>query len=395
MKTDFLIVGAGIIGLTLARELANRKAGKIVVLEKESEVGKHASGRNSGVVHAGIYYPADSLKAQFCVRGAKLLLDYVCANNLPVLKCGKVIVATKPETISTLSTLMARAEQSGVEAKRITLAELRELEPMARSLEWAIWSPRTAVIDSKSVLNKLIQELQSSGVEIRYQTEIVDAKPSERKVRSRNEQFTYGHLFNTAGTYADAVAHMFGVGMKYQILPFKGMYWNSTPAFAKKIQRLIYPAPDITMPFLGVHITRTIDGHVLFGPTAVPALGRENYSGLENLKWSETPSIGWQLTKLLGKNSGNLRKFVKEEISRYNPRKFFAEAKSLVEDLNPKDIGAFYKVGIRAQLVDTEKNALQMDFVIEKGEHSLHVLNAISPAFTSSFAFAEHLADLA
>ena len=152
-RYDFVIVGAGIVGLTLARELALRKLGRILVLEKEAQVGQHASGRNSGVVHAGIYYAADSLKARFCVEGARHLLAYVDLHRLPVLKCGKVIVATKPENSKTLGTLLERAQTNGVEAQRISLQELKELEPEAKSHEFAIWSPQTAVIDSKAVLH--------------------------------------------------------------------------------------------------------------------------------------------------------------------------------------------------------------------------------------------------
>lgn len=392
---DFIIAGAGVVGLTLARELALRKAGSILVLDKEPEVGKHASGRNSGVVHAGIYYPGDSLKAKFCIEGARRLLDYVDQHKLPILKCGKVIVATKPENVATLETLLARSKTNGVEARKISLEELRELEPEARSHEYAIWSPKTAVIDSKAVLKQLQQEIRAMGVDLRLSEQVFTINPAERTVKTSSETFGYGFFFNTAGVNADKIAHQFGVGLKYRILPFKGLYWKSSDAYAPRVQRLIYPAPDIRMPFLGVHITRTVDGKVLFGPTAIPALGRENYSLLGGLDLMESPKIGWQLLKMLIRNPGGFRKYARDEMGRYISNNFYREAAALVHRLDRSDIGEFYKVGIRAQLMDLSKGALEMDFVLESAPNSMHVLNAISPAFTSSFAFATYLADAA
>lgn len=392
---DFIIVGAGIIGLTLARELALQKAGTIAVVEKESSVGQHASGRNSGVAHAGIYYPPNSLKSKLCLEGHRLLLEYVESNNLPILKCGKVIVASSPERVETLTMLFDRAKQVGATVEKVSLDELRELEPLAKSHEFALWSPKTAVIDSKAVLKKLTLELKDLGVTIIYGEEVVEINPQARLIEtSAGTRLGYGFLYNTAGVFADRVAQWFDVGRKYRIMPFKGLYWKSSEDFEKKVQRLIYPAPDVRMPFLGVHITRTVDGHVLFGPTAIPAFGRENYSLVEGLDPEETPTIGWHLLKMLAANKQGFRQYVSEEISRYLPSNFFTEAQSLAPSLERKDIGDFYKVGIRAQLMDLEKNQLEMDFVVEKGKHSLHVLNAISPAFTSSFAMAKYLADL-
>ncbi len=272
LKYDIVIVGGGIVGLTLARELAMRKTGRIAVLEKEPEVGRHASGRNSGVVHAGIYYPPSSLKAKFCLLGHDRLLEYVDENQLPVLKCGKVVVATKPENVATLSTLLDRAQQAGAEAQKISLQELRELEPNARSHEWAIWSPRTAVIHSAAVLKRLTNELTALGVDICYNEEVTSFEPRHRRFKTRKQDWEYGFLFNTAGVYADRVAHWFDVGRNYKILPFKGLYWKATTEFESKIKRLIYPAPDVRMPFLGVHITLTVDGHVLFGLDRHPGL---------------------------------------------------------------------------------------------------------------------------
>lgn len=390
---DVVIAGAGIVGLTLARELARRKAGRILVLEKENSVGQHASGRNSGVVHAGIYYPSDSLKARFCVEGSRLLLEYVEAHKLPVLKCGKVIVAGAPEAETGLQTLWDRAQANGVKVSKLDPAELKRVEPVARTHGWAIHSPNTAVIDSKAVLARLVEELKSTGVEFIYGQEVLRARPEGRILHTRDSQFEYGFFYNTAGVNADRISHQFGVGLNYRILPFKGLYWKATADFASKVRGLIYPVPDIRMPFLGVHITKTTQNDVLFGPTAIPAFGRENYSLFGGLDLAEAPSIGRHLLRLLIENPGGFRRYVGQELARYMPNRFLKEAQTLAEGLTKNDIGEFYKVGIRPQLMDVEKKTLEMDFVIKPALHSLHVLNAISPAFTSAMAFAPFLAD--
>jgi L-2-hydroxyglutarate oxidase LhgO len=390
---DFIVVGAGIVGLTCARELARRKMGRILVLEKEPKVGMHASGRNSGVVHAGIYYSADSLKAKFCVDGHRRLIDYVEESKLPILKCGKVIVATREENQPVLDTLWDRAAKNGVKVQKLSLEDLREIEPEARSFGWAIWSPNTAVIDSKTVLHRLEEELTSMGVTIAHNEEVQAIDTVNREVKTKSNSWQYGFLVNAAGVYADRIAEPFGVGLNYRILPFKGLYWKAHPTFTAKIKGLIYPVPDIRMPFLGVHITKTIKGEVTFGPTAIPAFGRENYSLFGGMDLLETPKIAAHLLGLLIKNPSNFRSYVREELGRYVPSRFYAECKTLVHHMERQDIGEFYKVGIRPQLMDVKKKQLEMDFVIEQGRNSIHILNAISPAFTCALSFAPFVVD--
>lgn len=392
---DFVIVGGGIVGLSLARELAQRRVGRIAVLEKETTLGRHASGRNSGVVHAGIYYPPSSMKAQFCVKGHDLLLDYVRGEGLPVVDCGKVVIATREENIATLDLLFERAAKVGAPVQKISRQELKELEPAAGGFGHALWSPGTSVIHSGAVLERLSEQLKAAGVELLLGTQALQVNAEKSELKTSGGILKYGHLVNAAGVYADQVAHWFGVGQEYRILPFKGIYFKSTKAYEKKIKRLIYPAPDVRMPFLGVHVTLTVDGHVLFGPTAIPALGRENYSLLGGMDLLEVPAISWNLLKMLAANKAEFRSYVKSEISRYRPKNFYEEARTLVPDLQPQDIEGFYKVGIRAQLLNLKTQMLEMDFVLRKEKNSLHVLNAISPAFTSAFAFAPALADMA
>jgi len=391
---DIVILGAGIVGLTLARELASQKAGRILILEKERQLGVHASGRNSGVIHAGLYYAPDSQRARFCRDGSTRLHAYAEEHNIPLLRCGKVIVATREENVATLETILERAKQNRVEVQKISLAELRELEPQAKSNSHALWSPKTSVVDSKAVLQSLLRELRDLHVEVSFDERARNFAPNTHQLTTAKRQIHYGYLINAAGVYADEIAKSFGLAKDYRILPFKGLYWKAAPEFAAQIQRLIYPAPDVRMPFLGVHITRTTDGHVLFGPTAMPALGRENYSGLQNFSWSDTPAIATNLARMWLANKNSFRNYVNQEIRRYSSRAFYQEARQLVQNLNRSDIAGFYKVGIRAQLVNTAKGLLEMDFVVQRTSNSVHILNAISPAFTCSFAMAEQLTPL-
>lgn len=391
---DFLIIGAGINGLSLAHELTRKGHTKIAIIEKEKDLGAHASGRNSGVVHAGIYYATDSLKAKFCVEGHRRMIDFVESRKLPILQCGKVITATKEQNVPVLDTLFQRAQANGVHIEKISLHKLKELEPEAFSYDYALFSPKTAVIDSTAVLKQLRKELTEKGVHFHFEEQIQEIDSDNKMAHSQKSRFSYNFLINAAGAYADQIAHMMGVGEKYKILPFKGLYWKASEDFSKRIKSLIYPVPDINFPFLGVHITKKIDGTVMFGPTAIPAFGRENYSILGGLDLKETPAIGWNLVKMLLKNNGHFRHFVKEELLRYIPRYFYQESKSLVPNLKKEDIAGFGKVGIRAQLMDLKQQKLEMDFIIEQGPSSIHVLNAISPAFTSSFACAEHVIKL-
>lgn len=394
-KYDFVIVGGGIVGLTVALNLAQRRAGSIAIFEKEEHTGVHASGRNSGVVHAGIYYPESSLKAKYCVAGHAKLIEFVEQESLPIRKCGKVIIATREENLATLDTLEARAKRTGAVVHRVDRQELKGLEPTAGGVGAALWSPTTAVVDSKAILARLEMRLRDLGVTFHFSETFTEVKESERTFSTNLAAYDFGVFINCGGAFADKIAHAFGVGLEYCILPFKGIYFETTRHFDLPIQRLIYPAPDIRMPFLGVHVTLTVDGRVLFGPTAIPALGRENYGLISGLSPRETATTSRRLLAMLWHNKNDLRRYVFEETTRYRRAAFFEEARQLVPQLKAEDLGGIYKVGIRSQLMNINTQALEMDFVLRQGPSSVHVLNAISPAFTSAMAFAPDLADRA
>ena len=393
-KTDYLIVGAGIVGLTIARELKFREpAATIILLEKESRLGVHASGRNSGVLHTGIYYPHGTLKAKLCKAGADEMFDFAQEHNIPVRKDGKVIVATSEENAKGIDQLIANATANKINAVKLSGKDILEIEPHARSEFGGIFCKDTAVIDSPSVLEKLKMLLVAQGVKIEYDRIVISIDEEKKQAQTQNYQYGYGLLVNAAGSYADVVGKLVGVGKQYQLVPFKGIYYKLAPEVSDRVRGSIYPVPNPALPFLGIHFTRVINGDVYVGPTAIPALGRENYGILQGAKLTESAAILMQLTKLYASNVQNFRALVHSELPHYTKSGFMKSASKLVDHLNSNWIIATPKVGIRPQLINTREGKLEMDFLIERGRNSIHILNSISPAFTSSFAFAKLVVD--
>jgi L-2-hydroxyglutarate oxidase LhgO len=394
MGDDFLIVGAGIVGLSLAREIKIREpSATIRILEKESRLGMHASGRNSGVLHTGIYYSPDTLKAKLCKAGADAMFKYAEANGIPVRRDGKVIVATSEENATGLNKLMANADANGIRANRVNSDEIRQIEPHARSEFGGIYCQDTAVIDSPLVLETLRSQLTEQGVMIATNQTLTGIDDEQRIAHTQDRKYSYGQLINAAGAYADQVARLAGVGQHYQLVPFKGLYYKLAPEVSNLVRGSIYPVPDPAQPFLGTHFTRGIGNEVYLGPTAIPALGRENYGVLSGASPIEALTVGVQLARLYAINPQNFRNLIHSEIPHYRKANFIAAASRLVDRLEPDWVKHSPKVGIRPQLVNTREVRLEMDFVIEQGAHSIHVLNAISPAFTSAFAFAGWIAN--
>jgi len=394
MTSDFLIVGAGIIGLTVAWELRKRyPSAKIVILEKEKSVGMHASGRNSGVLHSGIYYGSDTLKAQVCSDGARQLIEFARDEGVNYRQCGKVLLATSEEQIPTLKKLLENASNNNIPAEQINSQQLREIEPYAAEGYGAIYCPTTAVIDNIAVVKRLKEKLEQKNVKFLFDTQVLEVT-TKNSIKTSKSEIHFGFLFNCAGAYADRVANMFDlIKDKYSLVPFKGIYWKLSQSSNSKVNANIYPVPDTSVPFLGVHLTRTIDGNVYVGPTAIPAFGRENYGILRGVKPVEGISIVGRLAKMYIKNKDNFRKLVYTEMLKYNKDYFLKTAQALCPTLKQEELVKSIKVGIRPQLVNIKTNKLEMDYILEKKNNSLHVLNSISPAFTSSFAFARLIVD--
>jgi len=391
---DLIILGAGITGLSVARQkLIENPDCQILIIEKECKIGMHGSGRNSGVLHSGIYYPSDTLKAKFCSEGSKLMASYCEKYNLPLMKCGKVILPTKSEDEDQIDLLYKRGVKNGASVKIISQKELREIEPEASTIaQRALYSPNTSVIDPYAVLSKIQSELNNSDVIILFNEKVISANPDQSTITTnKDNNFKYKHLINCTGQYSDVVSKLFNVGKKYTLLPFKGLYYGLSKNSNIRLNGLIYPVPDLSVPFLGIHSVKLVNGSVYFGPTAIPAFGRENYQGFEGVNIKDASSISYHLLRQYISNKKGFRAYTHQEASRFLKSEFLKSIQSLVPNLSSNDLVISHKVGIRAQLLDTKHNELVMDFVVEKVDNTTHVLNAVSPAFTSAFSFAKYI----
>jgi L-2-hydroxyglutarate oxidase LhgO len=392
MPYDYLIAGAGIIGLAVARELIRRHPGaKIAVIEKEADIAQHASGRNSGVLHAGFYYSADSLKARFTRDGNRMMKEFCKQNGIPVNECGKLVVAADESELEGLEELKRRADRNGVTLHWVDEQEASRIEPNARTCRKALYSPDTASVDPAEVCRCMQKEAERMGVEFFFETRYI-GRAGEQAIRTNKGDFPFRYFVNCAGLYADRIAHDFGFGTDYTIIPFKGIYLK----YAKNktdVGTNIYPVPNLGNPFLGVHFTKTADGSVKIGPTAIPAFWRENYKGFSRFRLGECLQILYYEAKLFLTNSFGFRRLAFEEMKKYRKPHFIQQSLQLVKSLDPNGFGDFLRPGIRAQLLNKKTLELVQDFVLEGDSRSMHVLNAVSPAFTCSLPFAAYVAD--
>ena len=391
-NVDVLIVGSGMVGLATAWQLLEKDLNlKIAVIEKESEIGIHSSGRNSGILHAGIYYPPGSLKAKVCVSGARRLRAWCEAEKLPVLDCGKVITPQKPSLDSQLDVLLERGLVNGANVEIINQQQFDELVPNGRTSSGrALWSPGTCVVKPLSVIRRLKKRLIERGVRFIMSENSWSTAKKNQILLSNKAKISYSHLFNCAGLQADRVAHKFGVGEEYTMLPFRGGYYQLKLDAPLAFRTNLYPVPDLEVPFLGVHISPSVDGAVYIGPTATPALGRENYQGIKGVE----PFMTLKFLGSLARQAvidRKIRRYIKDQAFDWMPYRFLAAAQQIVPGLRKEYIQRSAKSGIRPQLYDRKKNELVQDFVMISGPGSTHILNAISPAFTASFELADHI----
>jgi L-2-hydroxyglutarate oxidase LhgO len=388
-KCDILIVGAGIVGLTMARELVAQGFEEIVILEKEPDLGVHASGRNSGVLHAGIYYSPGSLKAKICLKGNLLMQAYCREKGLPLLEKGKVIVTRSDSELPILDELYRRATSNGAKVEIIDEKLLAEIEPSARTVSKALFSHHTAQVDPKAVLRSIQQEL-IAGTKVRIVTDCrLKGLSGTRKAVTTRGTIVFSRFVNAAGAYCDQVAQIFGYRHNYRLIPFKGIYRKLKKSASITINGNIYPVPDIRNPFLGVHFTRSVHGDTYIGPTAIPAFGRENYGILAGID-AEAFSIALSDVVLFCHNP-QFRAVAVNEPKKYISSYFFHDAGKLVKRLNPEEIEASHKVGIRAQLIDWDTKELVMDFLVHRDGESVQILNPVSPAFTCSMELAKQI----
>lgn len=392
---DYIILGAGVMGLSAARSLLKHKpSAKILILEKESREAEHASGRNSGVLHAGFYYTADTLKAKFCVEGNRQWREFAQSRKLKLKDIGKLVVAANEKELEQLYELEKRGKANGSQVEIISAERAREIEPAAKTYAKALWSPLTAVIDPREICRSLKEELEADGVRFifnnSYRKWSKDKSGQSLTLHTAAaESYQTRHLINCAGLYADKVAKDFGFGEHYTIIPFKGLYLKYTKN-SEDLRTNIYPVPNLKHTFLGVHFTKTVHDQIKIGPTAIPAFWREHYNWLDNFQLGELLSILYYEAKLFLTNSFGFRDLAFEEMKKYSKAYLVKLASTLAQGPDPKGFTEFGPPGIRAQLVDKRTLKLLMDFIIEGDALSTHFLNAISPGFTCSLPFADY-----
>ncbi len=390
-KYNFIIIGSGIIGLTMAHAIKKRKPDtRVLVLDKEPGEARHASGRNSGVLHSGFYYTADSLKAKFTVEGNRAMKAYVKAKGLAINQCGKLVVAQNEHELGQLDELLRRGQRNGANVRLIDESEVFDIDPNVKTFKRALFAPDTTTIDPKEVCAALKEDLIKSGVDFSYNTKYLGH--CANIIQTTQGDFEADKIINCAGLYADRVARDFGFGKKYTMVPFKGLYLKYTKN-KTDVKINIYPVPNLKNPFLGVHYTKTVTGEIKIGPTAIPAFWRENYGLKDGFSLNELAEVLFFESKLYLTNAFNFRSLAHEEIRKYNKKYFISLGASMVKYIDPKGFTEWTKPGIRAQLLDKQTLNLVQDFVVEGDHKSVHVLNAVSPAFTCAFPFSQYVVD--
>lgn len=393
-RADVVCIGAGIIGLATARSLSRRFSDlDIRVVEAEPRPAVHQTGHNSGVIHSGLYYKPGSLKARNCVGGRKRLIEYCDRHGIPYEICGKLVIATDPEEIPRLDELERRGRANGlVGLERLPSERIAEFEPHATGVD-ALWVPETGIVDYKAVARAYANELEEGGVPLHLRTRVTGIVPRSDGVvvETTAGDFEAGHAINCAGLQSDRVARMAGLDPDVRIVPFRGEYFDIAPERRDLLRGLIYPVPDPRFPFLGVHLTRRVDGSVEAGPNAVLALKREGYDrGSFDARdtWSSLSYPGfWKMALRFWKVGIS-------EMARSGSRSRFArDLRRFVPDLSDADLMPGGS-GIRAQALDRKGNLVD-DFAIETSPRMLHVLNAPSPGATASLAIGDTLADRA
>jgi L-2-hydroxyglutarate oxidase len=389
---DLAVVGGGIVGLAVARELIRRYPhASVCVLERETEVGTHQTGHNSGVIHAGVYYQPGSLKARLCVEGAREMYEYCTARGIASERCGKLIVATDPSELGRLEELERRGRANGVPGlRRVDAAGIEELEPHARGIA-GLHSPSTGIADFSAVARAYAKDVRDAGGAVATACEVSKVARGARSLRLVHSQGTTeaSHAVFCAGAWADRLAVAAGADPDPRIVPFRGAYLRLVPERRQLVRSLIYPVPDPTLPFLGVHLTKHIHGEVLIGPTALMVGARDAYrlstvrrkDLLDTLGWPGTWRMlaRWWTIGMTELRHAALRSAFVHAAARYVP------------ELRVADVKPSF-AGVRAQALGRDGRLVD-DFVFSATDRALHVRNAPSPAATSSLAIGRHVVD--
>lgn len=392
MRTfDYTIIGGGIIGLAAARQATLQFPGaKILVLEKEDSPAQHQTGRNSGVIHSGIYYKPGSFKARFARAGAESMVRFCEEHGIPHEVCGKLIVATRTEQLPQLDALLQRAQENGVPARKISKEEAKEFEPHVQCIA-ALRVESTGITSYREVCLEYLRQIEEKGGEARFNQQVVGfhRQPGENNsvIQTENGSFQSRFVVNCAGLHSDRLARASGLDPKARIVPFRGEYFQLRPEKRDLVKTLIYPVPNPDFPFLGVHFTKMIDGSVHAGPNAVFAFAREGYKKTD-FSWQDTvESLGFPgFRKLAFRHLGEGIKEIYRSISK---PAFTKSLQELIPEVRSDDLEPC-EAGIRAQALDEQGNLVD-DFLILETEHALHICNAPSPGATASLEIGKEI----
>lgn len=395
MKFDYVIIGGGIVGVSTAWQLQQQFPHKrIAIMEKENQFACHQTGHNSGVIHAGVYYQPGSLKAKFCKEGVQATINFCQENNIPFEQCGKLLVATSPLEHERMLALYERCGENGIEAELLSEAELKQREPNITGVG-AIFVKQTGIVDYQLVTTKMAEKFQQLGgtILLRHEvmglTEHANGVSIEAIYNTKPVQFECDFLIACSGLMADRTTRMLGIETDFQIIPFRGEYYRLAPQHNQIVNHLIYPIPDPDLPFLGVHLTRMIDGSVTVGPNAVQGWKREGY-GKINISLGDI----WDMVRFTGfwrvlKN--NLKVGIKETWNSWYKPGYLKTVQKYCPSLGLKDLQP-YPAGIRAQAV-MKDGAMVHDFLFASSPRSLHVCNAPSPAATSALPIGAYICE--
>ena len=391
MEHEVLVVGGGAVGLSTAKHLSERTDLDVAVAEKEHRFGAHQSGRNSGVVHPGFNYEPGSLKARFATEGTARLEQYCRGHGIPYEQFGVFVTAQDDAEVRRLEALHAQAEENGVETEILDSEELREHEPHAAGIA-ALYAPAAASVDPSQYVHQLARDAHAAATDFYLGTTVETLIPKANGYRILTDKGTLEADFvvNAAGLYADELAHQVGVGEAYQIVPFRGEYYEVVPDRRELVNTMVYPTPDPELPFLGVHFTRRTDDKVIIGPNAVLAFGREAYRNTDVDVAEFLETLGYEgFWRLLA--SPKMIGVAVEELNKsYRKERFVRAAQRLIPTIGQDDVKRSF-AGIRAQVVRADGTLIKDPLFVD-GENAIHVLNAVSPGLTASLPFGDHLA---
>lgn len=389
------IIGSGVVGLTLAYEITNHNPEyEITIFEKEDNSIRHGTGRNSGVIHSGIYYTPNSLRSRLCIEGSRLMKKFIQDHNLYLNPCGKLLMPRYLNDLESLDFLFERSKEVGVHAIKLnSKEEILKIEPNCNpKFDQALFIKDTAIGDPKGVSAKLLELLKKHNCSILYHHEVNKVVSNKGALYVKDTLFEFDLVINAAGLYADQIANISNLKTNYSSLPFKGKYWSvKTDNPSELPKTLLYPVPNLAHPFVGIHTVYDKSGNFYLGPSSTPVFGKEAYKPFQKFKLIEFATLVLKFFSKIIKNENKLRNLAVSELRNLFLSHIKKSTKVYFKNSLELILSESEKVGIRSQIFDNKSKTLFNDFVVIKQNKTVHILNAISPAWTSSFAMAKYI----